>query len=217
MDVLIAPGITTPVVLRFALLDGTETRAGTGQLGIHLAVGEDDAGVVPSDACVDGLRITELDYDQAGADDAELVEIVNAAPCDAVLADVLLELINGGDGQAYARIPLSRAGERLAPRSRLVVADESVRAALPEGVLSCALTQDLQNGAPDAVRLVAGARVLDAVSYEGIVASAAEGQSAPSDEGEGALARCPDLSDVGDNAADFVVTSPTPGRENVCP
>lgn len=217
VEVVIAPGITTPVVLRFELEGSTDVPGAKGKLSITLSVSErseSDAGSL--DACTSGLRITELDYDQVSADEGEFVEVLNAADCVADLAQVAIEFVNGGDGTAYLRVPLARAANTLAAGARLVLADEAVRATLPVGTPSIALSEDLQNGAPDAVRLVASDLVIDALSYEGIVAGASEGQPAPTDEGEGGLSRCPDDQDASDNALDFRLTTPTPGLANAC-
>jgi hypothetical protein len=217
LEIAIAPGITTPVVLRFEIEGGVDAPSSKGTLTIGVSVSEaSDADAGQPGACTEGLRITELDYDQVGADESEFIEVLNAADCVADLAQVALELVNGGDNTAYARIALARAANTLPAGARLVIADEPVRVGLPAEVASVALGEDLQNGAPDAVRLVIGEAVIDAVSYEGVVMGAGEGSSAPSDEGEGALSRCPDDQDASDNALDFRLTTPTPGAANAC-
>ncbi len=216
---VIGPGATTFVMLRFALADRTplEMTAGKLEVGITLDDGPPDATGTGTDGCTQGLLVNEIDYDQDGPDDVEFVELVNAGACTARLADVTLELVNGGDGGVYARVPLARAGEGLGAGARLVVGHPRVLAALPESVLRVALgSGSLQNGAPDAVRLVEGARLLDVISYEGSVDGAVEGGGATGDDGPGSLSRCPDSFDSQDNSVDVRPVAPTPGVRNAC-
>lgn len=214
---VIGPGATSELALRFALKDGTPIAMGTGTLDVSVSLAEDDAGTSPEASCVSGLTINEVDYEQTGADTAEFVEILNLAGCAAELGSVNLELVNGGDGKTYATVKLSGAGVSLAPGARLVVGSESVLSALPAGVLRAPLASSgLQNGAPDAVRLVAGTQILDAFSYEGQVASASEGPGAGADDGEGAFGRCPDGFDTQNNSENFRLTTATPGTVNRC-
>lgn len=209
--VLVTPGQTTRLSLRFELATGATT-APAGQLAIDLAI--DDGGAA-APACAMGLRLNELDYEQAGTDEGEFVEVVNRAACEADLAQVALELINGGDGEVYARYELAQAAASLAGGARLVLGDPGVLSALPEGTASLALRgTGLQNG-PDGARLLLGEQLIDALVYEG----SAPGIDAPAtaaDEGEMALGRCPDGFDSGDPALDFRLATPSPGGPNVC-
>ncbi len=215
VPLLVEPGVTTEVTLRFELADGTQVSNQRGSVSVQLDLnGEADAGA--RDLCLDGLRISELDYDQPSVDDAEFVEIVNTAACEAELATVTLELVNGGDGKVYASYALMEAGARLAPDGRLVLGDPGVLSGLAADVLRMPLkTAGLQNG-PDGVRLVLGGRVLDGVAYEGVVAGTGEGSPTKADDAELALSRCPEDFDSGDNGLDFQLKAPTPGAENLC-
>ena len=189
----------------------------TGTLSIGVSVGDEDAGAFTSDSCSEGLVVNELDYEQTGADDAEFIEILNTASCASRLANITLELVNGDDGKVYGRSALSSAGELLAAGARLVVGQAKVLAALPAAVMRVPLgSGGLQNGAPDAVRIVESGRMLDAFSYEGKVTDAAEGAGASADDGEGTFSRCPDGFDQDDNATDFRVVPASPGAVNVC-
>lgn len=207
--VLISPGETAQLTLRFELLEAP-VDTGAGNLGIDLSVAPSSAG-----AACDGLRINEIDYDQLGADDAEFIELRNVLSCAAPLASLMLELVNGGDGKVYARYDLSQVAESLPAGGRLVIGDEAVLARLPGDTARLMLNgSGLQNG-PDGVRLVRGDQVLDAMSYEGAFGEFGPG-SAQADEGEPALGRCPDGFDSGADDVDFRLAAPTPGAPNAC-
>ncbi len=169
------------------------------------------------------LVINEIDYDNPGSDTAEFVELYNAGSEPAVLADYVLESVNGTGGGLIKAVPLGDAGATLAPGAYLVVGFSPVTSALPQGVASVTVSGSfLQNGGPDgdAVRLVhATSGVVEAVSYTAPVPGANEGGThAGTDPGEGTLSRCPNGVDTGDNGADFAQATPaTPGAANGCP
>jgi hypothetical protein len=208
--VVISPGETTRVALRFELGAPSD---GPGTLQIGVEVGLADAG---STGCERGLRINELDYEQASTDDAEFIELLNAGVCPVPLAELSVELVNGGDGKVYGRYPLGDVAPELAVGERLVLGDAPVLAALPSAVKRLALNASgLQNG-PDGVRIVRADMLIDAVAYEGPVTGAEQGAAAPADEGDGSLGRCPDGFDTDDGAGDFRTTAATPGAPNQC-
>jgi len=163
------------------------------------------------------LVINELDYDQAGSDAAEFVEIYNAG-ADAIDLDPFsLVGINGSGGGAalYRTIDL--------PAVTLAAGDYFVVCSNPATVPFCDHdaspdTDLFQNGAPDAVALMNGARVVDTVSYEGDTGS-------PYTEGSGTglvdggsgytgISRYPDGTDTGANNADLGLRCITPGKTN---
>lgn len=206
--VLIREGETAQLTLRFEL--GPVAASGTGQLGIDLSVAPSSGG--PD--CEGGLRINELDYEQVGADEGEFIEIVNTLSCEAPLASVVVELVNGGDGKPYARYDLSQISSTLPGGGRLVLGDELVLGGLPSQVLRGPLNgSGLQNG-PDAVRLLRGELLLDAVAYEAPFGDFAT--AAPADEGDEALGRCPDGFDSGASELDLRLLAKTPGAPNSC-
>jgi predicted extracellular nuclease len=164
------------------------------------------------------LVINEIDYDQPSNDFAEFVEIKNAGTGPADLSGVDLLLVNGSGGAVYATIPL--------PAVTLAAGDYFVVCADSTTTLNCDLdvfpdTNLIQNGSPDAVALVLGGILLDAVSYEGDTA-------APYTEGTGAgledsgsagqdfrsIGRFPDGADSGQNNVDLINSCITPGRPN---
>lgn len=214
-QVVISAGQTARLTFRFELLPQSPVGAAdagadaSGTLAIDLAVQPGDAGAAPPPApsCEPTLRIEEIDYEQAGTDETEFVELLNASSCSTPLAGLSLELLNGGDGKVYGRYDLASAGSSWPAGARLVLGDAPVLNALPAGTLSAMLNgSGLQNG-PDALRLVRADRVLDVLSYEGPVAGVA-GTPTEADEAENALGRC--------ESGLFQLVAPTPGAANVC-
>lgn len=191
------------------------TAAGVyGQLGVITATdgtvsfrcrAEIDPEAVPK------VVLNELDYDQVGADTGGFVELYNAGRGTADLGGVAVVLVDGGTAAEYETIPLS--GALLPGEFRVVQADPD-------------------NGAPDGVALfdMVDGVVLDALSYEGEIRSAAigagtfslvEGTALPaavadSDAILGTLSRLPSGSDTDDAATDWALTRrPTPGDVNL--
>jgi hypothetical protein len=214
--VLISAGQTTRTTLRFELDQGDSLALGTGVLQVGITIGTGDAGQSGDAACALGLRINEVDYEQASSDDAEFIELLNPGVCTAQLEGVLLELVNGGDGKVYSRYALGEVAKQLAPGARLVIADAKVLETLPASVPRAPLNgSGLQNG-PDGLRLLRDDTIIDALAYEDVVAGSSEGKASPADEGEQALSRCPDGFDTGDGSLDVALSAPTPGVPNVC-
>lgn len=210
--VMVNPGETARLTLRFELSGGGVTEE-AGTLQVDLAVESNDAGVRPDSGpggCSGTLLLSELDYEQAGTDEAEFIELLNPSSCPATLTGVLLELVNGGDGKVYTRYDLGTVAAQLAAGARLVLGDANVLAALPAGTPALALNgSGLQNG-PDGVRLLRAESLLDALSYEGEVPGFA-GPPGPADEAEQSLSRCPESG-----AGSLRLSTPTPGRANSC-
>jgi hypothetical protein len=211
--VTISAGETTHVALRFELTGSDPTARGILQIGVEVGAPDGGAG---SSGCERGLRINEVDYEQTSADDAEFIELLNGGVCPVPLAELTVELVNGGDGKVYGHYPLADVAKELAVGERLVIGDPNVLSILPTAVKRVALNgSGLQNG-PDGVRIVRGTTVLDAVAYEGAVMGAQEGGPTAADDGDVSLARCPDGFDSDDGASDFKTATPTPGAVNDC-
>jgi cysteine-rich repeat protein len=191
------------------------------------------SGVAPT-TCAK-LVINELEYDVAGTDNAEYIEIFNAGTATADLTDHAVVLMNGANNLQYGRVNLSGtlAGGGyavLCPSTSL--AGQCGPHALPNGTLRflfAGATDQVQNGAPDAVGLfiIIGtvATPVDVVSYEGTVAmgqiTGVTGTS-PFAEGTGGAAaddniavtspqRQPNGLDTQDNSTDFALRLLTPG------
>jgi predicted extracellular nuclease len=184
--------------------------------------GDGDLGTpgAANDACgVVGLPtvlINEVDYDQDGTDAAEFIELYNygAAPVD--LNGLAVELVNGSNDSVYQTYNL--------PAVSLAAGDWFVVCANSANTPNCDLdvtpdTNLIQNGMPDAVALVDGTTVIDAVSYEGSVAAPyVEGTGTTAADNNDAffgLARFPDGTDTNNNDADFAGRCITPGEANV--
>ncbi len=218
----IAEGNVTNVTLVFEMggLAGDTVKTGDLTVDMEVRTSTDGGYVDPSDEeCIGGLVINEVDYDQPGTDEAEFVELFNGSDCAASTEGLHLELINGADGQTtvYATADLSEAGSLVPAHGYLVVGTDPVLAAIPEQALGMLLSRAIQNGSPDGVRLTQADRVLDSMSYGGIMDGITEADAAPADGGEGSVARCQDGIDTDDNAADFGVASvATPGSPNQC-
>ncbi len=163
------------------------------------------------------LTINEFDYDQAGADTAEFVEIVNPNDSAVDLADYRIEMVNGSNGRRYGTYAPTGS---LTAGGYFVIADPAVIDALPAGTAAMPLKSGgLQNG-PDGIRIVEAAtgRALDGVHYQGSVPGAGEGGPAPKDTTAAptSIGRCPGGFDSDDNGADFATMTPTPGAANAC-
>lgn len=206
---LVAAGSTTPLRLHFAVSATANPALAAPSIEVTSQVDPRE----PETSCSAHLRISELDYEQAGSDGLEFVEVAVVRSCEASLTGVALELVNGNDGEVYARYPLDQVAPRLTPEVPLVVGDAAVLATLPASVPSLALNgAGLQNG-PDGVRLVRGAELLDSVAYGGTVPATGRGSPAPDDEGPESLTRC---ADDGDDSVDFVKQPPSAGLLGPC-
>jgi hypothetical protein len=174
------------------------------------------------------LVINEIDYDQAATDAAEFIELYNRGGAPYDLTDLAVVLINGSNGQEYARYNLTGS---LAAGGYLVLGNSGVT--VPQGVAFVTVPgNSVQNGAPDGVALIdtASGDLLDALSYEGSITAASitgvngpvnlvEGTVSPlADPGTGvaSLCRLPNGADTDDAATDWVLSAtPTPGAANV--
>jgi predicted extracellular nuclease len=164
-----------------------------------------------------GLVINEIDYDQAGTDTTEFVEIRNNGSAAADLDPYTLRLVNGNAGGSVVYTSVNLPAVPLAAGATYVVCGNQTT------VTECDLdgganTDFIQNGAPDAVGLVVGESTLvDAVSYEGTVPGYTEGAGAPADSGSAnflSISRIANSVDTNDNAADFRLVCSTPGAAN---
>jgi len=178
---------------------------------------------------LDGLIINEVDYDQAGNDTLEFIEIYNNTGGLVSLVGVKVALVNGMNNATYANIDLS-GQVALAQGQYLLVANPGV--VVPPNVLKVNLNNDtIQNGAPDGIALVdtVGMKLLDAISYEGSMTNATvtglgmginlvEGTAFPTaDAGNGlqSIARFPNGNDKNNAMTDLVLSkNPTPGLAN---
>lgn len=175
------------------------------------------------------LVINEVDYDSVGTDTSEFVEIFNPTSAGVSLAGHTLVLVNGSGGTSYSVIDLSSAGT-LPAGGYLVIANATVSVA-PGAIVRAwpGAMDQIQNGSPDGLALVAGGAIVDALSYEGEITAATvtgvagtvslvEGTAttaADNNATPASLARVPNGRDTDDASADWAIsTAPTPGAPN---
>lgn len=161
------------------------------------------------------LIINEVDYDQAGTDRSEFVELYNSASRALSLDRYRLEFINGTNGSGYRSFTL--APETLEGGAYWVLCGD------PSQVPGC--NQDLspdtnllQNGAPDALALWLGDVLVDALSYEGTVVGFSETAGNELRDGSApylGLSRVPNGFDTDNNQADFALRCISPGASNL--
>ncbi len=179
-----------------------------------------DGGCANTDICTSEPVINEVDYDQAGTDTLEFVEIYNPGTTGVDLGEYTLELVNGNGGAAYESVALNEGlgTDLLGAGELLVVGSAGALALVPQSVKTIALPGAIQNGAPDGLRIVdAQGTLIDGLAYEGAMVGTGEGDYAPADLSDSAasLARCPDGADTDDNWTDFeLVSAPSPGILN---
>ncbi|MEZ4433494.1 MAG: lamin tail domain-containing protein, partial [bacterium] len=162
--------------------------------------------------------LTEVNYDMAGNENLEFVEIHNPGGASAALAGVRIELVNGSNNQVYKRVEL----DGLIPAGGyLVVGDAAVEARMAAGGRFVAWASandqhDIQNGDPDGVRLMRGDTRLDGVVYaRGSIPSVTDEPAAPDDPNDGAdqaIGRCPSAA-----GAPWLLLPMSPGARNTCP
>ena len=168
----------------------------------------------PASAASTTLVINEVDYDQPSTDTAEFLEVKNVSTSAIDLDPYELRLVNGSNGSTYETFDL--------PAVSLAGGDYFVLCGDAATTANCDLdvtpnSNLIQNGDPDALAIVLGGSVVDALSYEGVVPGFSEGATAPSDTGGAAdtgIGRVPDGCDTDDNGADFEVGPISPGVAN---
>jgi uncharacterized protein len=191
-----------------------------------IAVGVLSFGSIGSAAST-SLVINEVDYDQPSTDLAEFFEVKNVSGAPINLDPYRVELINAaatGGPAPYQVYDL--------PNVSLAAGDYFVVCANPANTANCDfdVTQNqdmIQNGAPDAMRLVTGVDpivVVDVLSYEGDTLGYVEGTgvglvdtAAAAPAGPEGLSRCPDGADTDANSLDFSLRASSPGATNACP
>jgi hypothetical protein len=113
-----------------------------------------------------GLVINELDYDNAGTDSAEYVELWNGSTDVVDIDGFDLVFVNGSGGASYRTVSLTGT---LNPLQYVVVGPQGVLDAAPAAAIKVLLAGNdlVQNGQPDGVVLFDAAdAVVDAIAYE---------------------------------------------------
>ncbi|HHJ35500.1 MAG TPA: lamin tail domain-containing protein [Gammaproteobacteria bacterium] len=161
------------------------------------------------------IVINEFDYDQAGADTAEFIELFNTGDLITSLDNYSIDLINGLNSSAYRSIDLT--GFSIGGSDYFVVCGDASQ------VLNCdysftSTSGWLQNGAPDAIALFENASLLDSISYEGFLALQTEGDALTIKDNNSttvSISRIIDGMDSNNNAFDFELGCLTPGSQNI--
>ncbi len=185
------------------------------------------------------LVINEVDYDQAGADTTEFIELFNAGTTDIKLDGLQMVLVNGNGGMSAAYGTVNLAG-MLPAGGYFLLAQAGLMGADPNAVRQD-LTVAIQNGGtpaaptPDALVLIDPSQgaAIDAICYEctptamppvninGVDYPLVAGMpSGVEDNGvtlpiDRSIVRFPNGGDTGDDSADWRGTTIlTPGAEN---
>ncbi len=153
--------------------------------------------------------ISELFYDAAGGDAGLVFVELFGSPGES-LDGLVLEGVNGGNGDIYSTFALSG----IIPGDGVFVIGDDNGGSTSVANADLIGDIDYQNG-PDSVVLRGLGGVLDAVGYGEFGVTdifAGEGSAAPDPSAGSSIARLNALLDTGDNSIDFsVLDSPTPG------
>ncbi|MFQ5511023.1 MAG: lamin tail domain-containing protein [Candidatus Krumholzibacteriia bacterium] len=155
------------------------------------------------------LVLNEVYYDHPGLDTGhEFIELINLGSVTASLAGYTLEF-HDGNGSGWKVIWRAAPVDSVGGSGLFVVGGDLVTPPV-----DTAIALVLQNG-PDAVRLARNGTGVDRLAYGGLVDPLyVETASAPDAPAGFGLSRWPDGKDSDDNAADFRVLEPSPGRFN---
>lgn len=170
------------------------------------------------------LIINEIYYDAPGSDtNGDLFIELRGAPAGGEIAGYKIIFVNGDDGKITESETLP--GGAVIPETGLYVVVDAVTGDpnTTHVTVSDYITNfDPQNG-PDAVQLIDDhGKLADALCYGEVTVETAEngltmceGVPAPDAPGGKSLSRPADAEDTDDNAADFVIGSPSPGEDTI--
>ena len=174
------------------------------------------AASTPTQAAV---VINEIDYDQAGSDVAEFIELHNTSPGPVSLNGYSIDLVNGSNGSSYNSFGLN--SHSIDANGYFVLCGDATTVA--NCTISLSSSGWIQNGGSDgdAIALLRDGTLIDSVVYEGIgnhLAFLAEGGSfanADSSSITASIARLPNGIDTDFNTGDFGSACLTPGGSNI--
>lgn len=165
------------------------------------------------------LVINEVDYDQAGSDAAEYLELKNTGTVDFDLSTVAVLMVNGSSGSGVVyKSYFSDTWPMLAPGAYFTLCGD------PNAGCDAQLNpaaNAIQNGINDAIALIlrSDSSFVDRLSYEGTLAGYAEGEGTTFGDNNvldnRSIGRFPDGVDTDNNNTDFRLMCTTPGAANV--
>ena len=161
------------------------------------------------------IIINEIDYDQAGVDTAEFIELFNTGTATTSLDDFVIELINGATSSSYRSIDLS--GFSINADGYFVICSDSTTVANCDYSFTSSSSW-FQNGSPDAIGLFENDLLIDSLSYEGELSPFTEGGILTVSDNNTdvvSIARILNGIDSDDNAVDFQLSCITPGSANI--
>jgi len=167
------------------------------------------SGVLGVSSVTAQTLISEVLYDAAGTDNGTTFVELYGTPGE-MLDGMLLEGVNGADGNVYTSIALSGV---IPADGVFVIGDDSGDGTTLVGNADLILNVDFQNG-PDSVVLRNTDGILDALGYGDFTGGvfAGEGDAAPDVAAGFSLARVNSVFDTDDNLVDFAALEvPTPG------
>ena len=161
------------------------------------------------------IVINEIDYDQAGTDIAEFIELFNSGASAVALDNYSIDLINGSTVLSYRSIDLS--GFSINANGYFVMCGDASQVANCD--YSFSTTNGwFQNGAPDAIGLYENTSLLDSLSYEGILLPFTEGDALTISDNNidiVSIGRILNGIDSDNNDVDFELGCITPGSANI--
>lgn len=161
------------------------------------------------------IIINEIDYDQAGIDYAEFIELFNTGTATVSLDNYVIELINGTTSSSYRSIDLS--GFSIDTDGYFVVCGDATTVANCDHSFTTTNSW-FQNGSPDAVGLFENGSLIDSLSYEGELSPFTEGNVLTVNDNNTdivSISRIPNGLDSNDNDANYQLGCITPGSANI--
>jgi len=158
------------------------------------------------------IIINEFDYDQAGSDTAEFIELFNTGETAISLNNYSIELINGNNSSIYRTINLT--GFSINTNDYFVVCGNASLVANCDYSFTSSSSW-LQNGAPDAIALLENGNLLDSISYEGLLSPYTEGSFLTVKDNNSNTVSISRFMDSNDNALDYDLGCITPGSQNI--
>jgi len=157
------------------------------------------------------IIINEFDYDQAGSDTAEFIELFNAGDAIISLENFSIDLINGSNLSVYRSIDLS--GFSVNSNDYFVICGDA--SLVSNCDYSFTSTSGwIQNGAPDAIGLYDSGNLLDFVAYEGAILPYTEDNTLTVKDNNNDTVSISRFFD-NNNALDYDLGCITPGSQNI--